>query len=204
MFIWEFLKQIIWQEYLGVFLSMIQVLLARKNNPFNYLFGIGGVLLTMYVMFHARLYAEFTLNGYYLLMSIYGYYIWKYGKKHMQKPISVAIRSDWIKVVLIILFSFSISYWALKNYTNTDVPIWDSLVSAFAWGGMWLMAERKIENWWILNCSNLIAIPLMLHKDLYLYAFLSAFLFVVAIFGYKNWKHIMLDQKKVVKKNIDN
>ena len=172
---------------------MIQVLLARKNNPTNYLFGIGGVLLTMYIMFHAKLYAEFTLNLYYLVMSIYGWYIWKWGKEHHQKPISTATKTDLIKVISIIILSFTLSFWILKNYTNTDVPVWDALVSAFAWAGMWLMAERKVENWWVLNVSNLIAIPLMLHKELYLYAFLSVFLFVVAILGFVNWKKIMME-----------
>ena len=71
------------------------------------------------------------------------------------------------------------------------MPIWDSIVSAFAWAGMWLMAKRKLENWVLLNISNIISIPLMIHKDLYLYAILSIILFCVAISGYLNWRKIL-------------
>jgi indole-3-acetate monooxygenase len=47
----------------------------------------------------------------------------------------------------IVIGTFSIFYFFLTNFTDSDVPILDSLVSAFAWAGMWLMARRKIENW---------------------------------------------------------
>jgi len=56
---------------------------------------------------------------------------------------------------------------------------------------MWLMARRKIENWVLLNISNIIAIPLLIHKGLYLYAVLTAFLFIVAISGYLEWRKII-------------
>ena len=67
----DILKQITLPEWFGVLFSVIQVLLARKNNVNNYLFGIAGILLTLYVMLTSKLYAEFTLNLYYLIMSIY-------------------------------------------------------------------------------------------------------------------------------------
>jgi len=72
------------------------------------------------------------------------------------------------------------------------------LVSAFAWAGMWLMARRKIENWILLNISNFIAIPLLIHKNLYLYAVLTAFLFIVAVSGYLEWRKIIKERKDVV------
>lgn len=65
------------------------------------------------------------------------------------------------------------------------------MVVAFAWAGMWLMAKRKIENWIYLNISNFISIPLLIYKELYIYAGLTAFLFVVAFSGYIKWKKII-------------
>lgn len=178
-------------EWLGVSLSIIQVLLAQRNHIHNYLFGIGGIILALYVKFNARLYAEFALDIYYLIMSIYGWVFWKYGKQKTPAPISFTTTSEKYKATGIVLVAFSIFYTFLTQFTNSDVPFLDSLVTAFAWAGMWLMAKRKIENWILLNMSNLIAIPLLIHKDLYLYAALTAFLFVVAIFGYINWYKII-------------
>ena len=187
----EIILQTTWQEWLGVVFSIFQVVLARYNNPKNYLFGIAGILLTLVVMFNSKLYAEFTLNIYYLIMSFYGLLYWKFGQQKHEIEISKTTTKEWKITVGIIFFSFTIFYFALIHFTDSDVPIWDSLVSAFAWAGMWLMAKRKLENWILLNISNLISIPLMIHKDLYLYAILSIILFSVAVSGYLNWRKIL-------------
>ncbi|WP_312285821.1 nicotinamide riboside transporter PnuC [Chryseobacterium gleum] len=187
----DILNQITWPEWFGVLFSVIQVLLARKNNSNNYLFGIAGILLTLYVMLTSRLYAEFTLNLYYLIMSIYGWLYWKFGKQKSEMEISVTSTTEkWIAGG-IVLGTFILFWSFLTHFTDSDVPVWDSLVSAFAWAGMWLMARRKIENWIILNISNIISIPLLLHKELYLYAVLTSFLFIVAISGYIEWQKVM-------------
>jgi nicotinamide mononucleotide transporter len=55
---------------------------------------------------------------------------------------------------------------------------------------MWLLAKRKIENWIVLNVSNLAAIPLLFHKQLLPTALLTIFLFIVAVMGYFSWKKI--------------
>lgn len=191
----EILKQITWIEWLGVLFSIVQVLLARKNNVHNYLFGITGILLSMYIMFNAKLYAEFTLNLYYLGMSIYGWIYWKFGKQDAETPISYTDNSEKIKAAGIVLGTFILFYFFLTHFTNSDVPVWDSCVSAFAWSGMWLMAKRKIENWILLNISNIISIPLMIHKELYLYAALTAFLFIVAVSAYINWRSIIKQEQ---------
>lgn len=194
----DILIQTTWQEWLGVLFSMLQVVLASRNNSLNYLFGIAGVLLTLYVMALSGLYAEFTLNLYYLVMSIYGWIYWLRGKASAQIPITKSNHKDRIMSVSIVLISFVLFMFALTQFTDSDVPVADALVSAFAWAGMWLMARRKLENWILLNVSNLIAVPLMIHKDLYLYAVLSVFLFVVAVIGYFNWRNIIRQQKEQI------
>lgn len=187
----EIFLKISWLEWLGVILAIIQVILSRSNNSLNYLFGIGGVLITLVVMFESKLYAEFSLNIYYLVMSIYGWFFWKYGKAKEETQISHATKKEYTIAGLISFISFLLFYISLQKFTDSDVPLWDSLVSAFAWAGMWLMAKRKIENWIFLNVSNILSIPLMIHKSLYLYAILSVILFIVAISGYINWKKII-------------
>ncbi|MDF2930788.1 MAG: nicotinamide riboside transporter PnuC [Chryseobacterium sp.] len=187
----EILQQTTLPEWFGVFFSVFQVLLARKNNSNNYLFGIAGVSLTLYVMITSKLYAEFTLNLYYLVMSIYGWLYWKFGKRKSETVISETTKQEKLITAGIVIGTFSLFWFFLTHFTDSDVPVWDSLVSAFAWAGMWLMARRKIENWILLNLSNIIAIPLLIHKDLYLYAALTAFLFIVAISGYLEWRKII-------------
>ena len=185
-----------WLERFSVVCSVIQVLLSKNNKVSNYFFGILGIISGMYVLYGAKLYAEIALQVYYLVMSIYGWWFWISNKTARERPISIANKKEWGIVAGIVFLGFGFFYLLLEHITDSDVPYWDAWVTSTAWAGMWLMAKRKIENWILLNISNLFAIPLLIHKDLYLFATLTLFLFVVAIFGYLNWMKILFQQKK--------
>lgn len=180
-----------WLERFSVLCGIIQVLLSRNNKVSNYLFGILGIVSGMYVLFTAGLYAEIALQIYYLVMSLYGWWYWISNKTETEQPITKTSNKEWLIVGSIVFGGFFIFYFLLRLITDSDVPVWDAWVTSTAWAGMWLLARRKIENWILLNISNLFAIPLLIHKDLYLFAALTAFLFIVAIFGYLKWKKIM-------------
>ncbi len=189
------LNHLSWLQLIGTVFGVSQVLLARQNNINNYLFGIVGILISIYVRYSSKLYGDILLDLYYLVMSIYGWFFWKYGKDHKQAPISYSTKNDYQKAIGIVIVCFgSMVYW-LSHHTDTDVPVWDAVLCAFAWAGMWLMAKRKIENWIFLNISNLIAIPLLIYKGLYIYSGLTLFLFIVAISGYIKWKKIIENEK---------
>lgn len=183
-------QAISWLEKFSVLCSIIQVLLSKNNKSSNYIFGILGIISGMYVLYDAKLYAEIALSMYYLVMSIYGWWYWKSYADQVQ-PISTCRRKDWNVVLTITILGFFILSFLLIQFTDSDVPYWDAWVSSTAWAGMWLLAKRKIENWIMLNISNLFVIPLQIHKGLYLFAALSIFLFIVAIFGYFKWKSIL-------------
>ncbi|WP_262246218.1 nicotinamide riboside transporter PnuC [Parapedobacter soli] len=185
------LKQTPLLHWVGVACGVIQVLLAKSNKVLLYPFGIASILIIIYVLYEAGLYAEILLNLYYLVMSIYGWMHWLARQEHQQVVAAYSKRKDWYITLLIAALGFPLLYFALIHFTDSTVPVWDAWVSATAWAGMWLLAERKIENWVWLNISNAFAIPLLAYKGLHLYALLTLFLFVVAIFGYFEWKRII-------------
>lgn len=187
----QLLINFLWLQCIGTVFGVTQVLLARKNNVNNYLFGIISVLIGMWIAFHSKLYADMLLYFYYFVMSIYGWLYWKFGKRKTATPITYATRTEHLKAIGIVTSSFILMVYGLSEYTNSDVPYWDATTTAFAWAGMWLMAKRKIENWIYLNISNIISIPLLLYKELYVYAALTAFLFIVAISGYLKWRKLI-------------
>lgn len=181
-------------EWLGVSFGVLQVWFSRQNKSINYIFGIIGILISVYVLFHAKLYAEILLHLYYLIMSIYGWIYWKYSRD-VAVPITHCEPKEWWIVGGICALGFLLFYFGLVHLTDSDVPLWDSAVSCTAWAGMWLLAKRKVENWILLNISNLMAIPLLIHKGLFLYSGLTLFLFVMAFSGYFNWRRIISEER---------
>jgi nicotinamide mononucleotide transporter len=178
-------------EWLAVGFGVSEVLLAKKNSIWLYPTGIISILLSMFLLLNVKLYAETLLSIYYLVMSVYGWIIWKKRKQEGENQVSWSSNKELTIAVLISVIGFGVLYLILRHYTDSDVPVFDAFVSSTAWAGMWLLAKRKIENWIFLNISNIVAIPLLFHKKLPLMACLTTFLFTVAIFGFFDWKKII-------------
>lgn len=176
-------------EWAGMTFGVLSVLLARANKVSLYPTGIISTVIYIYIFLQpsVKLYADALLNLYYLVMSIYGWILWT-RKKGQEVTISVAGRKDWTVAVLIALVGWLGLYFFLEHQTDSTVPAWDAFIAATAWSGMWLLAKHKVENWLMLNISNLAAIPLYIKKELPLTALLTVFLFIVAIFGYFEWR----------------
>ena len=184
-------------EWLAVILAVAEVLLARVNNVWLYPTGIVGTIIGIYVLLIAGLYAESILNVYYVVMSVYGWVYWITRRNEAPVKISYSTQREWMIVLAIVFIGWAILYLVLKHFTNSTVPVWDSFVSSTAWAGMWLLAKRKIENWVLLNISNLFAIPLLFHKNLVLFGLLTIFLFIIAIWGYFEWRAIFRKEKQI-------
>lgn len=175
-------------EWTAVAFGVSEVLLARKNKIWLYPTGIISILCSTFLLFQSKLYAETLLQGYYLVMSVYGWINWKSRAASGASRITRSnARDQWITWSIAGL-GWVLLYLILSNFTDSDVPFLDAFVSSTAWAGMWLLAKRKLENWIWLNVSNLVAIPLLLYKGLFMFSLLTLFLFIIAILGYLDWK----------------
>jgi nicotinamide mononucleotide transporter len=179
-------------EWFAALFGVISVLFAQRNHIFLYPSGLvsTGIYAYLWSRREAALYAEALLNVYYFVMTLYGWWHWQKSKKEAAGPeISICTHKDWV-IVFFIVSILGLAFYLLLLQTNSTVPILDSFVSATACAGMWLLAKHKLENWLLLNLSNLIAIPLFLFKGYYVTACLTIFLFIVAIIGYLHWRRI--------------
>jgi len=189
--LWQQIKETDLMQWLAVTLGVAEVLFAQLNKIWLYPTGILATGLSIIILFKAGLYAECLLNGYYIVMSIYGWWYWLRKKNKPAVKITYCTKDEWIVVFIIVAVGSVLLTILLKNYTPSTVPYADAWISATAWAGMWLLARRKIENWILLNISNAFAIPLLFYKHLPLYALLTLFLFVIAIAGYIKWRSII-------------
>ena len=191
----ENLKNTTILEYIAVFFGIISPLYSRKENILVYPTGIISVSIYIYLCFQQGIFAEMGINAFYLIMSFYGWYVWTHPEKgKKEKPISTLSNKELIYNVLLTLLFFIILYFILKKVGST-VPVFDSLSTSIFITGMWLMSQKKLENWhaWILG--NLISIPLFAYKTLVLTSLYYIIILVIAIFGFISWKKKFDEQK---------
>ena len=186
--LWGQLLQLNWLEAIAVVFGLLSVWYSLKENILVYPTGIISVLIYIYITFQYKLYADTGINLYYFIASVYGWYFWTNTKgDRKQIRISTLTKKEWIPTALLAIGSFILIRFGL-DYTDSDVPNWDTATTTSAIVGMWLMARKKLENWiaWII--TDFLAVPLYFYKELYLTSFQFLVFTILAIWGYSAWK----------------
>ena len=176
-----------WLEVVAVVFGLLSVWYSKQENILVYPTGMLSVLIYVYITFQYKLYADMGINGYYFIMSVYGWYHWtsNTGEKS-QIPITTNSLKENLVAISVFLGAFLIVRFGL-GFTDSDVLNWDSFTTATAIAGMWLMARKKLENWvaWII--TDIVAVPLYWYKGLMLTSFQFFVFTILATMGYIEW-----------------
>lgn len=187
------LKATGWVEFIAVIFGIISVYFSRKENIWVYPTGLINTTFYVYLSFKGHLLGEASVNVYYTLISLYGWWLWskKDNSNNTVLKISYSTKKQWRNQLLFfaslyLLIFFGLTYLK-KEFAPGAIPWADALASAAAFTGMWLMAKKKVESWiwWIV--TNIVSIPLYFVKS---YVFTSIYYLILlgmAISGLILW-----------------
>jgi len=171
--------------------TIASVVYSKKNNVLVFPTGMICTAIFVYLLLKWGLLGDMIINGYYFIMSIYGWHLWtrkKDGKTVI--PISKTTKKQHLISlgIFIITFVFVFIVYAAFDKFNHWSAYLDTITTALFFVAMWLMAKRKIENWiyWIIG--DIITVPLYFYKGLTFSSILYFVLTIIAIYGYLAWK----------------
>jgi nicotinamide mononucleotide transporter len=190
-----------WYEYLAVFAGIISVWYSKKENILVYPTGLLNTIIYIYISIKGNLFGEATVNFYYTVMSILGWYMWtkKDVKQENVLHITLSTKKEWLYLLFYAVIFYALTYFK-QTFSNGIIPWADAFASATAFTGMWLMTKKKVESWYWWLATNIASIPLYFIKH---YVFTSVYyviLFVMAIFGLISWLKKVKAQKLFVEK----
>ncbi|GIZ14908.1 nicotinamide riboside transporter PnuC [Capnocytophaga catalasegens] len=194
-------------EIIGIIFGLLSVFFSKKRNILVYPTGIISTMIFVYLLWINQLFGDMLINAYYTIMSVYGWVLWtKSSTDTIHVNISKTTRRDWLISSALAIFSWLFVtgvYW-FKPYINNGF-VWNDTLQVgfqyFSWldwadifttsiflVGMWLMAERKIENWicWIIG--DIISVPLYYYKGLIFSSFQYFVFTIIAVLAYIEWK----------------
>ena len=189
-------------EAVAVIMGIVSVWYSRKENILVYPTGLINTTLYIYLSYKGHLLGEASVNLYYTIMSLYGWYLWTRktpDQTNYVLQITHSNTKEWLQQLLyfgvIYTTLFLVLTYAKSAFAPEAIPWADAFASATAYTGMWLMAKKKVESWiwWIL--TNIASIPLYFTKG---YAFTSIqfmVLLILAIAGLISWKEKAKDIK---------
>lgn len=192
-------------EYIAVISGIVSVWFSRKENIWVYPTGLINTTFYIYLSFKGSLFGEATVNLYYTIMSIYGWYIWTRKNQQHEHVVNItwSSRKEWLQEIGFFAGFYIIIFGALtylkRDFSPGAIPWADALASASAFTGMWLMARKKVTSWYWWVITNIASIPLYFVKD---YVFTSVYyviLLIMAFWGLAEWSkraNKLLQQKK--------
>lgn len=160
--------------------------------------------ISMVIYFSKGLYADFTINIYYLIIAVYGVISWrghsslktkdntendKANKKPL--PISHTPIKVWILAMASCIIMWYVIWLLLTRFTDSTVPVADAFTTALSIVGLWMMARKYAEQWLIWVVVDFVCSILYFYKDIPFYGVLYAIYTIIAVFGYRKWLRLM-------------
>ena len=184
-------------ELAGFVLSLAMVYCNINQIHWGWPLAIASSALYGVVFWNTQLYGEASLQVMFILTSVWGWRQWLRGKQTSQAE-AMAVQ-DALKVtpllpterrqaLIAMLIAWPLLTFFLSRYTDSDVAAWDGLVTALSLLAQYLLAKKKIENWWVWLAVNVITVGLMLVKSLWLTALLYLIFAGLSYVGLKAWQ----------------
>jgi len=177
-------------EIIGVCFGIASVYFAKKENILVFPTGIINTIIFVYLCYVFTLYGDLSINIYYTIMSIYGWYMWTRTIKGEEIAIEKASTKDWRNVALIFTVTviFVVSVYLYFDRFDRVTDYIDTFTTGVFFSAMWLMAHKRIEHWLLWIVADIISIPLYFVKGLGFTGVQFIIFLILAIQGYNAWK----------------
>jgi nicotinamide mononucleotide transporter len=180
----------------GNLLALWCIYLIARNSVWNWPVGILNCVFYIALFYPARLYGDCLLQCIYIGLSILGLYQWLFGNggyrrnrlgEDTTRPITRVTGQEAVAFGAALVAGSLVLGWLLGRYTNTDVPWWDGATTAGCLVATWILAYRKIENWWVWIGTNVSYFFLYQHKGLVITQWCQIVFLAVSVAGYLKW-----------------
>jgi nicotinamide mononucleotide transporter len=182
-----------WLDITTTVLGLAYILLEYRASVWMWAVGFAMQALGIVLYYQKGLYADCGMEFYYLAMTVYGWWRWVKPKANSQKPIAISHfpRHLILPWLLLIATIWAVIYWLLITFTNSNVPLADSFTTALSIVGIWALAHKYLEQWFIWIAVDVVTSVLYFYKDIPFKASLYALYVVIAIFGYLKWRKMI-------------
>lgn len=178
-----------WLDITTTALGLAYILLEYKASPWMWVVGFFMQSLGIVLYYQKGLYADCGMEFYYLAMTVYGLVVWtRHSTKKAELPIRHMPRKTAIRWLGLVALIWLAIYLLLIHFTDSKVPVADAFTTALSIVGIWALARKYIEQWFVWIIVDIVTCALYFYKDIPFKACLYGLYVVIAVFGYFKWK----------------
>ena len=187
-----------WLDITTTVLGLAYILLEYKASIWMWAVGAVMQLLGIVLYYQKGLYADCGMEFYYMVMTAYGWWRWSHKTSSVadtEATEETSITHIPLRLALIwgiiFLLLWGLIWWLLTSFTDSTVPVADAFTTALSLVGIWALAHKYLEQWFVWIAVDVVTCVLYFHKDIPFKASLYALYVVIAIFGYHRWRRMM-------------
>jgi nicotinamide mononucleotide transporter len=178
-----------WLEVVAVVFGLACVALTVRQNVWCWPTGLVQVALYVFIFYQARLYSDLLLHIFYIGLQIYGWYHWTRGRRNEAAlPVSTLTRRMLLLACLGAVAGAIGWGGAMAHCTDAAAPYADAFVASASLVAQYLLARKKLENWYFWIVVDVVAIAVYWSRELRLTAGLYAVFLGLCIAGLVAWR----------------
>lgn len=187
----EYLQQN-WLEVSGIVASLICVWLNTRQNIWGWFWATVSSGIYAVIFWQSNLKSDAELQIVFILLSLYGFYEWKFSKgEKIMLPVSkISLQLALICLIFLGIFT-TISGYLHSQYLEASLPYLDAGLTAISLIATWMTARKYLENWILWIGANIFYVGMYIYKGLNGTSILYILLIILAVKGYRDWKKSM-------------
>lgn len=167
----------------------LSVWLAARRHIATWPMGIVGCGLYGALFALTQLYADATLQAFFIVTSAIGWRQWRLAAQQVDRAAPAPLRLKAWGLLLAIAVIVTLAYGSLlHHWTDAFAPFWDSAVLTTSVAAQVLLMQGRRETWPLWIAVNTLSVPLYLSRGLDVTAGLYALFWLNAWYGWWNWR----------------
>ncbi len=199
--LWQFMVGHL--EIIGAVVGLVYLWLEYRASIHLWIAGVVMPAVYLFVYYDAGLYADFGISVYYLVAALYGWIVWRFGRRRegtsddgraIQSLLAVNSPKAWSRIAILATVAAALFFaiaWVLIRFTDSTVPWLDSFTTALSIVAMWMLARKHVEQWLVWLVVDVVSAGLYIYKELPFTAALYLLYAAIAVAGYRKWLRMM-------------
>jgi nicotinamide mononucleotide transporter len=185
----ELLRHPPWLEIIANSVNLVSIALATRNSIHTWWTGIAGCVLFGWLFFTSQLYADVTLQGFFIVTSALGWWHWLHHRGiRAGRPVTRTAAAE-LAVIVPVGILATLGYgWLLHRFTDAYAPFIDSTVLTLSVAGQILLMRRKVETWGFWFTANTLAVGMFASRGLWITALFYTLFWLNAPIGLLRWR----------------
>jgi nicotinamide mononucleotide transporter len=181
-----------WEEIFAVVTGLLYIFLEIKQKPVMWVVGFISSLVFVFVYFQVKVYGYAALYVYYVAVSVYGWYCWRYARQTDGTVAELQVSRLRLSLALVLALTAVVLFvgigYSLNRFTDSPIPYLDALGVSLSMVATWMLARKILEHWMLWMFINFFSSVLCFSRELYPTAGLFVVYGVLSVVGWFKWK----------------